>query len=149
MVEQRGGDTINRDGYEWQPVRYDGRDGYIAATYLDCTVHDDDHDESGDRIMTQFGRAPLDLSIGIRRNFPPAEHVRAAEIAHCESSWNSRAFNPSGERSRGYFQINGVAHPQWDNDSMFDPAKNCEAAGQLFQQSGWQPWSCAGVLGIV
>ena len=142
-VEQRPGDVVDLDGYRWQPVRVAGRRGYIAAKYLDCDS------SSGDRIVTQFGRAPLDLSEGIRQNFPPTEHVRAAEIAHCESSWNTMAFNTSGERSRGYFQINGVAHPHWDNDTMFDPAQNCRAAGELFRQSGWQPWSCARVLGII
>ena len=116
MVERHPGGTVESDGYEWQPVRYDGRDGYIAATFLDCDLI------PGTRIVTQFGSAPLDLSIGIRSNFPPAEHVRAAEVAHCESSWDTDAFaNTSAERSRGYFQINGMAHPQWDNDAMFDP----------------------------
>jgi uncharacterized protein YgiM (DUF1202 family) len=144
MVERRAGGTVEQDGYEWQPVRYDGRNGYIAATFLDCNLN------SGTRIVTQFGRAPLDLSIGIRRNFLPAEHVRAAEVAHCESGWNTNAFaNTSVERSRGYFQINGKAHPQWDSNAMFDPVQNCQAAGELFQQSGWVPWSCARTLGFV
>jgi len=144
MVERRGGGTTDRDGFEWQPVRFAGRDGFIATTFLDCSPN------HGERIATRFGRAPRDLSIGIRANFPADEHVRAAEVAHCESTWNTRAFADTNiERSRGYFQINGMAHPQWDNDTMFDPAQNCQAAGVLFRQSGWVPWSCGRVLGFV
>src|SRR4051794_37822715 len=94
VVEQRAGGLINKDGYQWQPVRYAGHDGFIAATYLDCG--------SDDGIVTCFGVAPYDLSIGIRKNFPPAEHVRAAEVAHCESGWDHNAFaNNSIEHSRG------------------------------------------------
>ena len=112
-----------------------------------------------DYIYTEFGRAPDDLADAIRKHFPPAQVVNAARIAFCESSWRQYALADTTDRgpcgtpytladgrgavteiARGYFQINGCAHPEWNDDSLYDTEKNVLAARQLFGERGWQPW---------
>ncbi len=110
-------------------------------------------------IRTRFGDAPRDLSAAIRRLFPREQWLNAAEVAHCESGWNRTCLadttwlGPCGtpytlsngkpaltEVARGYFQINGCAHPQWNSEEMFDCERNVEAAWRLYQLHGWRPW---------
>lgn len=54
-----------------------------------------------------------------------------------ESGGNPQAHNPKGENSRGLFQINLKAHPQWKNVDLFDPATNAEYAAKYFIAPAW------------
>lgn len=74
----------------------------------------------------------------------------AVAIALAESGGNTNAYNPElaagtppGSGSRGLWQIYGVAHPQYNNDSAFNPEVNARAAYQVFREAGnrFTPWS--------
>jgi hypothetical protein len=57
----------------------------------------------------------------------------AYRIMMCESGGNANAYNPRSGAT-GLFQIlNGP----------FDPAANVATAFRMWQQRGWQPWTCA------
>ena len=83
-------------------------------------------------------------------------HLDAAiAIAECESGYNTNAhcLNCYGvaEDSRGLWQINVNAHPQYKNVDLFDPQTNANAAFQVYLESGsdFSPWTCAHKLGLV
>ena len=75
---------------------------------------------------------------------------KAGDIAIRESGGNASAVNdtrgkrhPPGqtaEKSIGLWQINVLAHPQWDEEWLKDPRNNAAAAFELFQKYGWKPW---------
>jgi hypothetical protein len=73
----------------------------------------------------------------------------AATIALRESSGNTNATNIHGplpnalpERSFGLWQINTLAHPQYDESSLLDPDYNAHAALQISSGgTNWKPWS--------
>lgn len=74
----------------------------------------------------------------------------AVAVALAESGGNTQAYNPEtaagtppGSGSRGLWQIYGVAHPEFNNDSAFDPAINAKAAFKVFVEAGnrFTPWS--------
>lgn len=81
----------------------------------------------------------LALSVGV----PPAEVPTAAAIAMAESSGNPRAvgdLNVGG--SYGLWQINRAAHPQYDEQDLFDPTYNAKAMLAVSNGgSNWGPWS--------
>jgi hypothetical protein len=83
-------------------------------------------------------------------------HLDAAvEIAQCESGLNTNAhcFNCYGvkEDSRGLWQINVNAHPQYKSVDLFNPETNASAAYQVYLESGsdFSPWTCAHKLGLI
>lgn len=74
----------------------------------------------------------------------------AVQIALAESGGNTNAYNPetaagtaTGSGSRGLWQIYGTAHPEYNNDSAFDPRVNAQAAYKVFREAGnrFTPWS--------
>ncbi len=74
----------------------------------------------------------------------------AVAIALAESGGNTAAYNPEtaagtppGSGSRGLWQIYGVAHPEFNNESAFDPTINAKAADKVFIEAGnrFTPWS--------
>jgi lysozyme-like protein len=76
--------------------------------------------------------------------------VYAVAIAIRESAGNPQAYNPEvaagtkkGSGSRGLWQIYGQAHPEFNNDSLYDPLKNAQAAFKVYQEVGnkFTPWS--------
>jgi len=83
-------------------------------------------------------------------------HLDAAvEIALCESGGNTNAhclncFPGVKEDSRGLWQINVNAHPQYKDVDLFNPAINARAAYQVYLESGsdYDPWTCALKLGL-
>lgn len=74
----------------------------------------------------------------------------AVAVALAESGGNTQAYNPEiaantpdGSGSRGLWQIYGVAHPEYNNDSAFNPQVNAQAAYKVFREAGnrFTPWS--------
>ena len=80
----------------------------------------------------------------VAQYFPPGEVDRALWVIMRESGGNPTipsAFNAQGiEDSHGLWQINLNAHPQMRGKTN-DPEAATAYAAQLWQQSGWQPWS--------
>jgi cell wall-associated NlpC family hydrolase len=61
--------------------------------------------------------------------FSPEQAVTMTAVALGESGGNSRAHNPSGEDSRGLWQINMNAHRSWAGAlDLYDPVDNAKAA---------------------
>lgn len=84
--------------------------------------------------------------------FPEHARTRAYAIANCESGWNDQAvgdghlqFMQNGIRygaSYGVFQIRylkGRPAPE----QLLDAEFNIRYAANLYNSSGWQPWTCA------
>jgi len=74
----------------------------------------------------------------------------AVAVALAESGGNPIAYNPeaaagtkAGSGSRGLWQIYGGAHPEYNNNSVFNPQANANAAYKVFLQAGgrFTPWS--------
>jgi hypothetical protein len=67
----------------------------------------------------------------------------AVAVALAESSGNPSARNHSSiEDSRGLWQINVYAHPQYANVNLYDPATNAAAAYAISSGGfNWHPWS--------
>lgn len=74
----------------------------------------------------------------------------AVAVALAESGGNPLAYNPesaagtkAGSGSRGLWQIYGAAHPNYNNDTAFDPRENAKAAFEVYQAAGqkFTPWS--------
>lgn len=74
----------------------------------------------------------------------------AVAVALSESNGRPTAYNPEaaagtaqGSGSRGLWQIYGTAHPQYNNDAVYDPAANARAAYAVYREAGgsFRPWS--------
>ena len=65
-------------------------------------------------------------------------HAQAVEIARCESSFNPRAYNPSG--ATGVWQILGAVLP----GDLTNPSVNAANAVAKFKAAGdsFAPWVC-------
>ena len=98
-----------------------------------------------------YSEAPGWLQQLISERWPQDEWDNAAAVAWVESRWYPGAHNPSGEDSRGLWQINvgPGAHTQWASRSLWDAAVNADTAYELWTYQGWGPWTTAHVLGIV
>ena len=78
----------------------------------------------------------------------PANQVdNVLAVMECESGGNPEAHNTAGEDSRGLMQINVYAHPDMAGLNLYDPETNLRSALQIWQSSGWGPWSCAALRG--
>jgi hypothetical protein len=67
-----------------------------------------------------------------RAGFSPDESATMTAIALAESGGNSKAHNPVGEDSRGLWQINGKAHPNFlTKYNLYDPVDNAKAAFEI------------------
>jgi hypothetical protein len=82
-------------------------------------------------------------------------HLNAAvEISRCESGFNTAAWCNDclgvREDSRGLWQINLNAHPEFNNKDLFEPQTNANAAYQVYLESGgnFKAWTCAKKLGL-
>lgn len=96
-------------------------------------------------------RVPGYLQTLIMAEWPRAHWLYAARITWCESRFNPRAHNPTGEDSRGLYQINIVpaANPDLARFDLFDATQNVEAAGIVWRRQGWRAWlNCARAMGI-
>lgn len=74
--------------------------------------------------------------------FRGADLNTAVAVALAESGGNASARNLSSrEDSRGLWQINVRAHPEFANSNLFDPATNARAARTVLRKQGWRAWS--------
>lgn len=74
--------------------------------------------------------------------FRGVDLTTAVAVVLAESSGNARAHAlTSREDSRGWFQINVWAHPEFASVDLYDPTANARAAFAIWQKSGWGPWS--------
>lgn len=87
-------------------------------------------------------------SLAAHLGFP--DPVLAAAIAYAESLGNPNAVNitthpapgNAPERSFGLWQINTLAHPQYDETQLLDPTYNGQAAFTISDGGrNWTPWS--------
>jgi hypothetical protein len=85
-----------------------------------------------------------------KAGFRGKDLVYAVAIALKESGGDPKAYNPElaagtkpGSGSRGLWQIYGGAHPEYNNDAVYDPMKNAEAAYAVYKAAGskFTPWS--------
>lgn len=63
--------------------------------------------------------------------FDPDAATTMTAIALAESGGRSGAHNPSGEDSRGLWQINVQAHPRFAGTDLYDPLANARAAYEV------------------
>ena len=82
----------------------------------------------------------------IKRAFPASQFDKAVRVATCESGLDPKAVSPGGG-NWGLFQINKVHAPTlrkmgytWDD--ITDPIVNAKLARIIYDDSGWQAWSC-------
>lgn len=74
--------------------------------------------------------------------FSGADLPIAAAVTQPESGGNSEKRNlNSREDSRGLWQINTFAHPEFNNSNLYDPAVNASAAYAVFKKQGWNAWT--------
>ena len=75
----------------------------------------------------------------------------ALKIINCESGNNTLAHNSNNEDSRGLFQINVNAHPNYLIYDLYDPMINVLIGYDLYKKAGYnfKDWSCAKNLGLV
>ncbi|MFF5287943.1 transglycosylase SLT domain-containing protein [Paractinoplanes globisporus] len=78
-----------------------------------------------------------------RAGFSPDESATMTAIALAESGGNSKAHNPVGEDSRGLWQINGKAHPDFlTKYNLYDPLDNAKAAFEISHRGeDISPWT--------
>ena len=73
--------------------------------------------------------------------WPFREIDNAVDVAQLESGWSTAAHNQDGEDSRGLWQINVRAHPNYAGMNLFDPQVNAWCAYQIWLDAGgWRPW---------
>ncbi len=95
----------------------------------------------GIRYSTTFNKEVIQEVFG--------KHAKEAiAIANCESSLDNRV---KGDLffSVGLFQIYTKVHTQYSVEQLTDPLYNTQVAYKIFQEKGWQPWSCAKRLGLL
>jgi len=63
-------------------------------------------------------------------------------VAMAESGGNPNAHHvTSREDSRGLWQINVRAHPEFTSANLYDPATNAQAARTVLTKQGWGAWT--------
>lgn len=80
----------------------------------------------------------------IRDTFPE-DPDRAVAIAKCESNLNPKAVSPTNDH--GLMQINKTVHTV--EGDIYDVETNLKFARKLYDERGFQPWTCAKILGIL
>lgn len=75
--------------------------------------------------------------------FSPDQSATMTAVALAESGGNSGAHNPSGEDSRGLWQINLDAHRSWAGGiDLYDPVENAKAAFRVSREGqDISPWT--------
>jgi len=70
-------------------------------------------------------------------------------IMQMESGGNPESHNPNGEDSRGLFQINLYAHPQWSHLNLYDPEVNARIAAENFLLPAYKQAQAKGLTNTV
>ena len=95
----------------------------------------------------------------ISSHFPAGEVNRACSVMMCESRGDPNAVSPTSDH--GLWQANKATwdkpdHPQgWqqttgtDWSQTHDPGISTKWAAWLWARSGWSPWACARIVGIL
>ncbi len=74
--------------------------------------------------------------------FSPDQATTMTAVALAESGGNSSSHNSHGEDSRGLWQINLNAHPQWRDRDLYDPKINAQLAYEVSRQGrDVSPWT--------
>jgi hypothetical protein len=76
--------------------------------------------------------------------FAGADLVISVAVAKAESGFNTDSrYVTSQEDSRGLWQINTYAHPNFNGQKLFDPSYNANAARTVWRNAGnrWTPWT--------
>lgn len=84
------------------------------------------------------------VSYAVSGGFLGSECRIAVAVAKAESGWNTDArLNTSAEDSRGLWQINWKAHPNFSGSQLYDPTYNAQAAWTVYGNAGhrWTPWT--------
>lgn len=94
--------------------------------------------------------SPSDIrTVAINAGFSGNDLITAVAIALAESGGNADAYNPeilagtpSGQGSKGLWQIYTKVHPELDSN-LYDAQTNADAAFVVYQQAGnsFRPWS--------
>ena len=93
--------------------------------------------------------------VEIHKAFGPKHFTDAVRIAYCESRLDPGAVNRANRNrtvDRGLFQLNDGGTMQRlgvTAKDAFNPTINARAARVLFEDRGWQPWSCQYVYKIL
>lgn len=85
--------------------------------------------------------APYRQEVGKAFGSDPKTLNQAMNVMWMESGkGQNAAAGDAGGQSRGLFQINQPAHPDFKG-APTDWRANVDYAGKLYQQSGWKPWA--------
>lgn len=72
-------------------------------------------------------------------HYGPEVVEEAKAVARCESGLDPTATNG---QYLGLFQMGGYHYWRFEGNAWDDPFVNARAAGGLYAERGWQPWSC-------
>lgn len=115
---------------------------YIAQCVGTIPFKDTD---CGPQIEAYIGFPSVSESI---QHFFPEQIRRASSIAWCESRHDPSARSPGGG-NHGLFQINGVHRARFEQvtgqpwSAVYIAYHNAHYARWLYNDQGWDPWSCA------
>jgi hypothetical protein len=98
--------------------------------------------------MTIIGASQI-AQYATKAGFKGQAITTATAIALAESGGNTNAYNPEsaagtapGWGSRGLWQIYGKAHPEYNNDTLYDPNVNAKAAYKVSNNgTNFTPWT--------
>lgn len=91
--------------------------------------------------MTRYTARQI-YTFAVEAGFTPDQAVTMTAIALAESGGRADAHNPRGEDSRGLWQINVQAHPQFAQQDLYDPRENARAAYQVSSRgTDVSPWT--------
>jgi hypothetical protein len=77
--------------------------------------------------------------------FGITDGITATAIAIAESGGDPKQqYVTDREDSRGLWQINTKAHPEYASQNLYDPGTNAKAAFAVYQSSGWKAWTTYG-----
>lgn len=79
-----------------------------------------------------------------QHHFRSEQLAIAIAVAKAESGWWTGAqLHTSEEDSRGLWQINLYAHPQYNGGRLYDASYNAQAAWEVYSDANhtWRPWT--------
>ena len=77
--------------------------------------------------------------------------MRLFQLLSVKVAFDTNAHDTSGEDSKGLWQINLNAHPEFLSWNLYDPQSNAFAAYQIYLKAGnsFRDWTCATKLGLL